>query len=230
MARIAVAAESPPVVETFADLHDRLGCVPLERICLQPLPGTATEADVLVRPNGNKRLVELVDGVLVLKPAGFYESVLEVQMIFYLGRYMETHDRGILLGSSAPFRLKPGLVRLPDVAYVAWDRFPEGELPEEPILDGPPDLALEVLGRGNTEQEMERKLEEYFSAGARLVWYVYPETRTAKVYSSPQEFRILHEDDALDGGDVLPGFRVTIREWFERARTGANTEAEGEAS
>ena len=65
-----------PAIETLADLHARLGNVPLQRIRCHPAPGTATEADVLVYPRGEKRLYELVDGVLVEKPMGYYESLL----------------------------------------------------------------------------------------------------------------------------------------------------------
>jgi Putative restriction endonuclease len=63
-----------------------------------------------------------------------------------------------------------------------------------------PDLAVEVISEGNTEAEMERKLEEYFTAGVRLVWYLYPTERTVHVYTTPTDVRALHEEEALDGG------------------------------
>ena len=67
---------------------------------------------------------------------------------------------------------------------------------------------------------MERKLREYFEAGTRLVWFVYPKSRTARAYLSPRRFTRLTEDQTLDGGDVLPGFTVTLRELFDRAFRG----------
>jgi hypothetical protein len=33
----------------------------------------------------------------------------------------------------------------------------------------------------------------------------------------PTHARLLGEDDTLDGGSVLPGFRLPIREWFAEA-------------
>jgi hypothetical protein len=77
---------------------------------------------------------------------------------------------------------------------------------------------IEAEARSNTSREMERKLREYFAAGVRLVWYIDPATRIAQVYTSAdsQPERI-DEDGALDGGEVLPGFRLSIREWFARA-------------
>lgn len=204
-------------VDTLADLLARLGHVPLERIRLHPAPGTATEADVLARPGDEKRLCELVDGVLVEKPVGYYESLLAALLIGFLRRFLDEHDLGFVLAPDATLRLAAGLVRLPDVSFVSWARFPDGRLPREPIPDLVPDLAVEVLSPGNTEAEMRRKLEEYFSAGCQLVWYVLPDERAVRVYTSPASARLLREDDALDGGVVLPGFRLAIREWFDRA-------------
>jgi Uma2 family endonuclease len=220
----ASSATDPPTTETLADLHRRLGCVPLERIRCQPPPGTATEADVLVRPNGEKRLFELVDGVLVEKPMGYYESVLAAVLIRLLGNFLDQHDMGVVSGSDGTMRLVPGLVRIPDVAFVSWDRFPKRKLPAESIPDLAPELAVEVLSRGNTEAEMERKLKEYFAAGARLVWYADPDSRTVRVYTSPTQMHLLTEDDTLEGDPVLPGFRLSIREWFERAEGGRGRE------
>jgi Uma2 family endonuclease len=206
--------------ETLADLHQRLGGVPLERIRCQPAPGTATEDDVLLRPNGEKRLFELVDGVLVEKPMGFYEAVLAAILLRLLSEYLDEHDLGVVSGADATMRLAPGLVRLPDVAFISWQRFPNQRLPSEPVPGVAPDLAVEVLSQGNTEAEMERKLREYFAAGVRLVWYLDPETRTVRVYNSPAEVTKLGEEETLEGGEVLPGFRLPIREWFERAERG----------
>jgi Uma2 family endonuclease len=207
---------APRRIETIADLLDRLG-VPPDRIRMNPPPGTATEADVLVTLDRKERLCDLVDGVLVEKPPDFYASVLAAILIGYLGKYLDRQNLGVLTGAAGPFRLAPGLVRMPDIAFTSWDRFPTRKLPKAPIPDLAPDLAVEVISEGNTETEMENKLREYFAAGVRLVWYVYPETRTVHVYTSPTDVRLLGEDDTLDGGAVLPGFRLSIRQWFEKA-------------
>jgi Uma2 family endonuclease len=206
-----------PVVETLADLFERLGDIPAHRVRLHPPPGTATEADVLVRPNGEKRLCELVDGVLVEKTMGYYESLLAALLIGFLNAYLTQHDIGFVMGADATLRLRPGHVRVPDVSFVSWDRFPNRVLPAEPIPDMPPDLAVEVLSAGNTPGEMDRKLRDYFAAGVRLVWYVDPEPRAVRVYTGVTEVRVLGESDTLDGNAVLPGFRLSIREWFDRA-------------
>lgn len=79
------------------------------------------------------------------------------------------------------------------------------------------DLAVEVISEANTKKEMERKLREYFTAGVRLVWLIYPKTRTVEVYTSATECRRVRHDQTLDGGDVLPGFELPLRKLFARA-------------
>lgn len=215
---MATALSRLPADTTLADLHERLGHVPLHRIRCHPAPGMATEADVLrYAEAADKHLCELVDGVLVEKPAGYYESLLASILMQFFWNFLDAHDLGIVLGADATLRLAPGVVRLPDVSFIAWERFPNRLLPAEPMPDLVPDLAVEVMSASNTAAEMTRKLHEYCAAGVQLIWYVSPEPRTVHVYTSPHHVRILQEDDALDGGTVLPGFQVTIRDWFARA-------------
>jgi Uma2 family endonuclease len=76
------------------------------------------------------------------------------------------------------------------------------------------DLAVEVISPSNTVREMRRKLDDYFSAGVRMVWYVYLEPREIVVYTSPQSSVTLRDDDVLDGGTVLPGFSVTVSDVY----------------
>jgi len=212
------ATLAPPAALTVADVLERLGSVPPSRIPIHPALGSATEADVLFHAEAaEKRLYELVDGVLVEKPPGFYESVLASVLIHRLATYLDTQDLGCVAGEAGALRLAPGLVRIPDVSFIAWERFPGRKLPKVPIPHLAPDLAVEILSSSNTEAEMARKLREYFAAGARLVWIVDPETRTARVFTDAETHSAVTTDGVLDGGDVLPGFQVSLREWFERA-------------
>ena len=211
--------------ETRAESHGHLaraprfvvGSISPARIRVHPPPGTATPEDVLACDAGEKRLCELVDGVLVEKAMGYYESRLAMVLASLLEAFCQAHDRGIVLGADATTALGPSLVRLPDVSFVSRQRLPGGKVPRAPIPDLVPDLAVEVISHGNTPQEMARKLREYFEAGVKLVWYVYPQTRTVRVYTAPERMLELGEDQTLAGGDVLPGFSLPIREWFRRA-------------
>ena len=203
--------------ETLADLVDSLGNVPLQRVRLQPPPGTATETDLLADPDGSKRLCELVDGVLVEKAVGFYESRLAMVLALFLETFLEKNNLAIVVGPDAHMALQPGLVRMPDVSILLRERLPDGKTPHESIAALAPDLAVEIMSPSNTRKEMDRKLREYFAAGVQLVWYVYPETKTVRVYSSVDDSVLLTEDDTLTGGDVLTGFSLSVRAWFKRA-------------
>jgi len=212
-------AEPPAVheasVRTLADLLEELGDVPPNRVLQFPSPGTATEADLLkVAARADKRICELVDGTLVEKGTGYRESLLAGFLFSLLRTHCRRLNLGLVSGERGTLRLWEGLVRIPDVAFVSWDRIPGRRVPVEPIPDLTPDLVVEVLSESNTRQEMDRKRGEYFRAGTRLVWQVDPRARTVTVYTSPDNPAVLRGDDVLDGGAVLPGFALPLSELF----------------
>jgi Uma2 family endonuclease len=200
-------------IDTLADLMKRLGGVPLDRVRFHPPPGTAVEQDVLNAENEGL-LCELVDGVLVEKAMGYSESILAVFLIEVLNAFVRTRNLGLVSGPDGTMRLFPGLVRIPDVAFVSWNRLPGKRRPNAKLPTLAPDLAVEVLSESNTKTEMKRKRHDYFSVGVRLVWLADPKTRTVDVYTSEKKFTHLTETDILDGGRVLPGFHLAVREWF----------------
>jgi Uma2 family endonuclease len=208
----------PLVDGTLADLLEQLGDIPPSRVRLNPPPGTATEQDVLEAERRTGLAPELIDGVLVEKAAGYLESLLAVALGARLCDFVQPGKLGIVLGEGGTLRILPGQVRVPDICFIRRERFPGGELPDAPIPPLAPDLAIEILSRGNTEGEMQRKLRDYFAAGTRLVWYIDPRERTARVYTAPDQCTLLGEGDVLVGGDVLPGFALPLRELFAKMK------------
>jgi Uma2 family endonuclease len=216
MATVEAIAEE---TGTLADLVQQLGDIPLERIRAKPAPGTATEKDLLDALEApRKRICELVDGVLVEKPMGTREALLAALISHFLWAFLERKDLGVVIGADGALRLKLGLVRIPDVSFISWSRLPQGELPEEPIARVIPDLAVEVLSESNTKKEMERKLQDYFQAGVRIVWLVDPKTQAAEVYTSPKKVQRIGKGESLDGGKVLPGFVLPLKKLFARGK------------
>ena len=203
--------------QTVADLLDRLGGIPASRVRLVPTPGTATEQDVIDVHDRTNRLCELVDGVLVEKVMGFDESIVSLLLAGSLLNYLQRHDLGKLVGADGMMRLFPGLVRIPDVAFISWRRYPKKTRKRGEIPTVAPDLVVEVLSKGNTPREMARKLDEYFRAGVLQVWYVDPKRRKVRVFTGRDHSVVLGENQHLDGGDVLPGFTLSIRDWFGEA-------------
>lgn len=209
------AVPTPPdSITTMTELLERLGNIPLYRVRLRPLPGTATEGDLLRVAAQEDRLCELVDGMLVEKGMGFRESILAVVLASVLRAFVVPRNLGLVSGPDGTMRLFAGLVRIPDVAFFSWACLPGGRVPTEAIPDLAPDLAVEVLSASNTLGEMARKRREYFAAGVRLVWEIDQEARTVEVYSAPDDPVVLTQEQTLDGGDVLPGFTLSLRELF----------------
>jgi Uma2 family endonuclease len=206
---------------TAADLQEYLGGVPTNRIRIFPAPGTATEDDVLRIHAQEDRLCELVDGVLVEKPMATYESVLAGILVYFLNAYLGKDARGIVSTPDGTLRILPTKVRMPDVSFISLDRFPGHKLPKDRIYRVAPDLAVEILSEGNTDGEMNLRLDEYFEAGVRLVWYIDPRTRSARIYTARDQVENIDEKGVLDGRDVLPGFRLRLGELFERVPGGA---------
>ncbi|CAN5842973.1 Uma2 family endonuclease [soil metagenome] len=211
-----MATTTPPPRETLADLLQRLGNIPPSRVRLRPAPGTATEADLLRILDRENITCELVDGVLVEKTMGYQESEIAFLIGTLLNNYILPRRLGIVLGPDGTLRMISGQVCAPDVTFIPFDHLPGGKRPREPIPDLAPDLAVEVLSKGNTKGEMARKLREYFESGTRLVWMVDPKSKTVRVYHgpTPKPSAVLTEDQTLDGGDVLPGFSVLVRDLF----------------
>jgi Uma2 family endonuclease len=190
-----------------------LGDVPPERVIMDPVPGTATEADLLRLVEHENRWCELVEGTLVEKTVGTWESRIAIILAARLETYASSTGAGAVFGGDATLRMaSSGRIRLPDVSFVSTSRLPETAEPV-PVLS--PDLAVEVLSKGNTVAEMDQKLREYFESGTRLAWFIEPRTRSVAVYHAPGEpTRVLHESDSLDGENVVPGFTMPVADLF----------------
>lgn len=212
---MATKTSKRPKFDNLAELMERLGGVPLERIRMEAPLGRATEKDVLaVRAGLERRLSELVDGVLVEKAMGIKASVLGAVLAGFIGTFIDKDGLGVVLGADGMIRTFPDQVRIPDVSFISWDRYPGDEVPDEGISSFMPNLAVEVLSPGNTKAEMDRKLRDYFLAGVELVWMIDPEMQSAKSYTSPEDVKRIGKTGYLDGGKVLPGFRLSLKELF----------------
>ncbi|MEM1013609.1 MAG: Uma2 family endonuclease [Planctomycetota bacterium] len=199
--------------------HESIGGIPLDRVVWDPWPGTATEEDLLHMVEVDKRLVEMIDGVLLEKPMGREESEVGGALLQLLRNWNDANGRPFrFLGADGTVRLLTvNRVRVPDVGAVLRERMSEGiRVGTSNVPAVSPDLVVEVLSRGNTRGEMVAKLVEYFDNGTRLAWYVQPADRTVAVYTSPGEpDRVLTAADTLTGGNVMPGLEIPVARLFE---------------
>lgn len=202
---------------TAADLVERFGPIPLWRICMDPAPGTATIADFHRLTESRQGIFELVDAVLVRKTMGDYESWLAAELVRLIGNFACEHQLGAVMGTDGSTHLEPELYRSPDVSFFGIERLRQRNyLRNSTFGSVPPDLVIEVISPSNTRKEMERKLREYFDHGVRLVWYVYPLKKQIVVYTAIESSCTLGEDDVLDGGVVLPGLSISLKDLFDR--------------
>jgi Uma2 family endonuclease len=176
-----------------------------------------TAEELLRLPTGMGERYELVLGELkIMSPAGSRHGLIALSIGSLLRQAVRRGRLGAAFGAETGFVLSrdPDTVRAPDVAFVAAARLPPGDLPDG-YFPGAPDLAVEVISPSEAAAEVQRKVNEYFEAGARLVWVVYPDTRQVVVYRSARESLTLLADDTLDGGDLIPGFASRVAELFE---------------
>ena len=106
--------------------------------------------------------------------------------------------------------------RRPDVAFFAYPRSPSTltELPDANAWDVIPDLAIEVTSPSDRAEAQREKVLEYFRAGVRLVWVVYPNLRLIDVYDTPTAIRVFGPGGVLPGDPVLPGFELSFDDLF----------------
>lgn len=139
-------------------------------------------------------------------------------LVTSLTNFVQQNNLGIVTGADGMMRLAPGLVRIPDVAFLSWDRLPNRQVPREPLPSVVPDLAVEILSASNTRQEMEHKLKDYFATGVCLVWYIDPPTQRVSVYRSVDAEQVFTAPQTINGGEVLPGFALSLDDFFREPR------------
>ena len=168
---------------------------------------TWTEAELMVLPeDGFKR--ELVDGEIVLSPAGFLHGRVIIALALKVGVFVEAGNLGSLADSSTGVWMPSGNLRVPDLLFISRDRLPDPHA--EGFLRVVPDLVVEVLSPRDSGRAILDKVGEYLSAGVRLVWVIDPAARRAAEHRSLTIVRDVGETEDLRGHDVLPGFRCRL--------------------
>jgi Uma2 family endonuclease len=169
--------------------------------------------DISHRP-GEMRRFEVVKGELHdMTPTGGLHGVIALEIGYHILHFVKQHQLGYATSAETGFILAadPYTVRAPDIGFVAKARL-SGPIPQKyfPLA---PDLAVEVISPSDTAQDIRERVLDFLKAGTRLVWVVYPESKTVDVYR-PDGVQVVEIDGELDGGDVLPGFQLPLRDVF----------------
>lgn len=183
-------------------------------------PPLAVHPPLAARSLDSDELYEVVNGQRVeISPMGAWAGTIATELLFFLQTFAKPGKLGVPL-LEVLFHMRPDLPqRRPDLTFVARERWPLPAVPTEdpPALEVVPNLAVEVVSPTNTAAEVFGKMQEYFNAGVQLVWVIYPLQRSIQVFESPKQSRVLREGDELDGGTVLPGFRLSVSDLFAAA-------------
>ncbi len=156
---------------------------------------------------------ELVNGDLYpMTPTKLAHGRIANWIAYQLTGFVVPRKLGAVFAAETGFAISEKDVLAPDVSYLRKERLPAEEA--KGFVRLAPDLAVEVFSESNTQPEMQQKVELYFSAGARLVWVVYPGSRTVYVYTAPDKVNILKGEMVVDGADVLPGFALKVSTIF----------------
>ncbi len=128
--------------------------------------------------------------------------------------YVEENNLGAVY-TETHFEFAEKLSRVPDIAFVSFERFPEDGEDESSRWHIAPDLAIEIISPTDDYEDVQEKITEYFTFGVRQVWIVSPESKTLSVYFSRTSVKILTENDELVCEEILPGFKMNLSEIFQ---------------
>ena len=174
-----------------------------------------TAEELLRLPHDGHRY-ELIKGELkVMTPASPRHGRIAMHLGSLMEQHVRQHDLGVVYAAETGFKLRedPDTVRAADAAFVAKARIPsEGE--PEGYWAIAPDLVVEVISPSDSAPAVQSKVADWLAAGCRIVWVVYPDTKTVTEYRSWQKVQVLTADQSLEGSDVLPGFVCPVRELF----------------
>lgn len=177
----------------------------------------------IVEPKPTRRgmdeaLFEIIDGQKVEMPSmSYFATWFCTRLTIEFGAFLKQHDIGYLAVETV-FHLSAPVNRnrRPDLAFVSYSRWPKDreKSKDENAWPVVPNLIAETVSPNDDAQELMDKLAEYFQAGVELVWVFYPHMAMVYVYESLTEIRGLTVNDTLDGGKVLPQFRLALKDLF----------------
>jgi Uma2 family endonuclease len=161
-------------------------------------------------PENADRRFELIDGEIIEVPSNAYSSEISSTINRHLGNFVYERKLGHVTGEQGGYMVA-GQRIAPDVAYISKER--QAKLAREGYNPNPPNLAVEVMSPTDDPELLEKKLAKYAKADVP-VWVVWPDTRRVKVHMPGEMPYELGIGDVLDGGAILPGFKLAIADIF----------------
>ncbi|MBA2693416.1 MAG: Uma2 family endonuclease [Rubrobacter sp.] len=177
--------------------------------------GTTAEELIAMPDDGVRR--EVVKGELREVPlADASHGDVAMNLGALLKNHVKANDLGRVPAAETGFIItrNPDTTRAPDTGFISKERIPTEGVPDG-YWELAPDLAVEVVSPNDTATEVQEKIREWIEAGVRLVWVVYPKTKSVVVHKSLKDIETFTEEETLTGEGVLPGFECVVKEIFE---------------
>ena len=174
-------------------------------------------ADDLMRLYSKGVRGELIRGVLCeTMSAGGEHGEIVVNLVTEMRIFVKARRLGRLAASDSGVLLErdPDTVREPDIVFISANKIPPG-VRVTGYYEVIPDLVVEVKSPSDSRREVHDKARMWISHGVPLVWALYPDSRSIDVHTPDAPRSILTDADALDGGDILPGFTCGIGDIFD---------------
>lgn len=149
---------------------------------------------------------EWVDGeVIVMAPISDVHDRIELWLQRFLGLYVEFHDLGQVKGSRFQVRLSRPSRREPDILFVRKSRL---HLLKQTYLDGPPDLAMEIVSPSSESRDWREKYLEYQEAGVAEYWIIDPPSEQIEAYALGPDgsYQLIQEREDQIASTVVPGW------------------------
>lgn len=178
----------------------------------RPPPPTPVSFEEFMAWADEDSRAEWVDGeIVVMAPCNLGHQDLVGFLYELIGGYVRTHRLGrvFLMGVMMRLATRPS-GREPDVLFVAnahVDRL------RETYLDGPADLAVEIVSPDSVERDRVEKLAEYEAAGIPEYWVIDLPRREALFYQlgDDGQYRLVApDDDGIYHSSVLEGLRLQV--------------------
>jgi Uma2 family endonuclease len=164
----------------------------------------------------DQRGSELIDDQWKERPMGTEAGAVGAALLSMLRTHVKANSLGHVINAEVGYQIFPAYptrIRKPDGSFVA-----RGKLPDEKPFRGhskvAPDLAFEVISPNDFAEDINERVPDYLGAGVRLVWVVYPSTRTVDVFRPGGGAAHLTAADQLSGEDVVPGFACRVADVF----------------
>jgi Uma2 family endonuclease len=167
--------------------------------------------------NADKRFERINGEIVESMPGNLYVSAMAINIGFFFKLYLRDNDIGYVTGADGGYNVTDDDTFAPDVAFIRYER--QDKLAYEGFGPTYPDLVVEIVSPSDlkdVERRINRKIEKYLSIPIPIFWLVFPARREVEVYEMGKKVAVLGEDGILDGGAILPGFKLPVKHIFPK--------------